>query len=218
METDVTITFNKAHYPVTVLGPGRRLGLWLQGCSIRCPGCISKDTWDVRSKHETTVANLIEGCGRLCAEPPEGITVSGGEPFDQPEALTALLAGLQAWRREFPSPCDILVYSGYDLEYLSRTHPDILTLIDVLIPGPFVDDTTAPVRWRGSDNQTIVLLTPLGRAHWASLDLDAPHQKSLQVEVDETSIWAIGIPRLGDMEALSRLAAERGLVFGGVSW
>ncbi|HSV19446.1 MAG TPA: 4Fe-4S cluster-binding domain-containing protein, partial [Casimicrobiaceae bacterium] len=40
-----TIELNKAHWPVTVLGPGKRIGLWLQGCSIHCPGCVSQDTW-----------------------------------------------------------------------------------------------------------------------------------------------------------------------------
>ena len=39
------IAINKAHFPVTVLGPGRRIGIWLQGCSIHCKGCVSQDTW-----------------------------------------------------------------------------------------------------------------------------------------------------------------------------
>ena len=39
------IRLNKAHYPVTALGPGRRIGLWLQGCALACPGCISQDSW-----------------------------------------------------------------------------------------------------------------------------------------------------------------------------
>ena len=39
------IGLNRVHFPVTALGPGRRVGIWLQGCSIRCPGCMSLDTW-----------------------------------------------------------------------------------------------------------------------------------------------------------------------------
>ena len=39
------IAINKAHYPVTVLGPGQRIGIWFQGCRIHCPGCVSQDTW-----------------------------------------------------------------------------------------------------------------------------------------------------------------------------
>ncbi len=42
----MNILLNKAHFPVTVLGPGRRIGIWLQGCSIGCAGCISQDTWE----------------------------------------------------------------------------------------------------------------------------------------------------------------------------
>ena len=39
------LQLNKAHFPVTALGPGRRIGIWVQGCSIQCPGCVSLDTW-----------------------------------------------------------------------------------------------------------------------------------------------------------------------------
>ncbi len=39
------LSLSRVHFPVTTLGPGRRLGIWFQGCSIRCPGCISADTW-----------------------------------------------------------------------------------------------------------------------------------------------------------------------------
>ncbi|WP_461325238.1 4Fe-4S cluster-binding domain-containing protein [Bradyrhizobium diazoefficiens] len=41
----IRISVSRIHFPVTTLGPGRRLGIWFQGCSIRCPGCISMDTW-----------------------------------------------------------------------------------------------------------------------------------------------------------------------------
>lgn len=40
------IAINKIHFPVSTLGFGQRLGIWFQGCSIRCPGCISRDTWE----------------------------------------------------------------------------------------------------------------------------------------------------------------------------
>ncbi|HAU1321526.1 TPA: radical SAM protein, partial [Legionella pneumophila] len=41
------IYISRVHFPVTTLGPGHRIGIWFQGCSIRCPGCISTDTWNI---------------------------------------------------------------------------------------------------------------------------------------------------------------------------
>ena len=38
------IAINKAHYPVTVLGSGQRIGIWFRGCRLHCPGCVSQDT------------------------------------------------------------------------------------------------------------------------------------------------------------------------------
>ena len=52
------IRVNRVARPVTVLGPGRRLGLWVQGCSIRCPGCASEDTWDPAAGRDLEVAAL----------------------------------------------------------------------------------------------------------------------------------------------------------------
>src|SRR5690242_1169542 len=84
---------SRLHFPVTALGPGQRVGLWLQGCSIRCPGCISVDTWD----HGTglvPIEQLLDRISRLAVR-ADGFTVSGGEPFDQPSALAAVL---RSWR------------------------------------------------------------------------------------------------------------------------
>src|SRR5215213_9495247 len=107
------IALSRLHFPVTTLGPGRRLGIWLQGCSIRCPGCISVDTWSP-TQGQTTTEAIVEALLPWLPE-TEGITVSGGEPFDQPQALAVLLKELRRL-----SPVDILVYSGYPFDALSK--------------------------------------------------------------------------------------------------
>jgi anaerobic ribonucleoside-triphosphate reductase activating protein len=96
-----SITLSRLHFPVTTLGPGKRIGIWLQGCSIRCPGCISADTWSATEGLTTTEA-VIEALLPWLPD-AEGITISGGEPFDQPEALQILLRELRCL-----SPLDIL--------------------------------------------------------------------------------------------------------------
>jgi len=213
------IAVNKGHYPVTVLGPGRRIGIWLQGCSIRCPDCVSKDTWARDPGKEMDVEALLAWCRRVAGDGLDGITLSGGEPFDQPKALTALLKGLQRWRKTLAQPFDILCYSGYPLATLRRRQAAILALLDAVIPEPYVDGLPLAHLWRGSANQPLVPLSPLGEARYADYrETPAADGKRMQVAADGERIWFIGIPHRGDMAALEALCRERGLELNAVSW
>ena len=146
--------------PVHALGPGERVCLWVQGCTKRCPGCISPELQPL-SAHEADENLLADilirtarsgGCG--------GLTISGGDPFEQPRALLRLL---ELVRADFE---DILVYTGYELEQIrggccGQEGVDCLSLIDVLIDGPYVEARNTPdCVLRGSDNQTVHFLTP----------------------------------------------------------
>ena len=74
---------SRLHYPVTALGPGRRLGVWVQGCPLACPGCIARDTWDPAGGHEVAVADLTAVWQAAVDDGADGLTVSGGEPLEQ---------------------------------------------------------------------------------------------------------------------------------------
>jgi len=215
-----TIALNKAHFPVTVLGPGRRIGLWTQGCAIGCAGCISQDTWSAAGGHHIGVDALLAWCRTASADRLDGVTISGGEPFDQPEALAALLVALHGWRASLDVPFDILCYSGYPLRRLEREHSAILDRLDALVPEPFVESLPLGGIWRGSANQTLVPLSTLGRERYARF-VDAPAgaaARRLQVAVEPDRIWYIGIPGRGDMARIEQACAERGLVFLRRSW
>lgn len=190
---------------MTTLGPGRRLGIWFQGCSIRCPGCISADTWG-SGRHRTTVGQLLDRVQPWLAE-ADGITVSGGEPFDQTEALLELLAALRQ-----RSGLDILVYSGYPLEQLMPSLGRANGLIDALISDPFDRQQSQSMALRGSDNQRLNLLTELGRERFA--DFERPLQEgdhALDVMVDDDgSVWMAGIPARDDLLRLRDLLREQG--------
>ena len=121
-----SIELNKAHFPVTVLGPGRRIGIWFQGCSIGCTGCISQDTWSPDASKSMDVPTLLAWCREVAGGALDGVTISGGEPFEHPVALAALLDGLHAWRAETSADFDILCYSGLPLRRLRAEHRPIL--------------------------------------------------------------------------------------------
>lgn len=216
----ITLQVNKAHYPVTVLGPGKRLGLWLQGCTLRCRGCVSQDTWERDPARAMKVADLLVWCRKTAGTALDGVTISGGEPFDQPQGLRALFKGLRAWRRESGLNFDILCYSGYPLATLQQRHADLLALLDAVIPEPYADGLPLGKLWRGSANQALLPLSELGRQRYAAyLDAAAGSQgKRMQLAVEGQRIWLIGIPERDEMAQLEALCRSRGLSLETVSW
>ena len=200
------LALSKLHFPITALGPGRRIGLWVQGCSIRCAGCMSRDTWAF-SRDGEPVETVLERMAPWLAE-ADGVTISGGEPFDQPEGLAALLAGL---RERFDG--DVLVYSGYEFDRLAQ-HGRALSLIDALISEPFdaAQPTDAPLR--GSANQRLHLLSALGEERFAGLGSagrTGPAPLDLVASPDG-SVWIAGVPRRGDLGRLAHSLAEQGIL------
>lgn len=214
------IAINKAHFPVTVLGPGRRIGIWVQGCSIGCKGCVSQDTWARDPGREMTVARLLTWCRQTTGDVLDGVTISGGEPFEQPQALAELLDALAHWRASAGLDFDILCYSGFPLARLQRKHAKLLEKLDALIPEPYVNNQPLTHVWRGSANQPLVLLSDRGRARFADFveaRADDSH-KRMQAMVDGDRVWYVGIPARGDMAALEASCKERGVAFEQVSW
>jgi anaerobic ribonucleoside-triphosphate reductase activating protein len=210
----VELRLSRLHWPVTVLGHGRRVGIWLQGCSIRCPGCCSRDTWEAAPDSATTVAAVLAWIDERPLAEIEGFTLSGGEPFDQPEALAALVHGLRE-RYGAGRERDLLVYSGYPWPVLRRRHAGILEGVDALVSGPYVG-TRRPLPLRGSDNQALHPLSELGRRRYCA---EVPHDPlRLQAEYDGRTLWMIGIPRPGDLDRLAGRLAARGIDLGDVSW
>ncbi|MFC6878318.1 4Fe-4S single cluster domain-containing protein [Actinomadura yumaensis] len=228
----------KAHYPVTTLGPGTRAGIWTQGCTLHCPGCLSRDTWDADPGRAVPVAAVLGWLASLPG-PVDGVTISGGEPFQQPEALAALLRGIRAWRdglRRETIPLDILVYSGYVYTRLSRSSGtrEIMSMCDAVITGPYVDrlnpeaghSGSGSLLWRGSANQRVVPISPLGERRYGAaagvVQTEEDAGPRVQVSVDEgpegRRVYYIGIPRRGDMEHLTSTLERAGVRSGDVSW
>jgi anaerobic ribonucleoside-triphosphate reductase activating protein len=147
----------------TVNGPGERFVLWVQGCPLRCPGCINPDFLTFISKQEIPVSRAAT---RILSTPGiEGVTYSGGEPTSQAVALAALGRLL---KRE---GLTVVSYSGFTLaELRARGDPAIeafLVELDILIDGPYLAAQAAALPWRGSANQQVHFLSP-AYAHLAA--------------------------------------------------
>ena len=141
--------------PVHSLGPGDRVCLWTQGCKKRCKGCISPELQPYSGNEidEDVLAKILIQVARKnnCT----GITISGGDPLEQSQALLKLLTLL---RNEFD---DILVYTGFELQDIQDGMVGIeakkcLDYLDVLIDGKYIDELNyKDCVLRGSSNQNI---------------------------------------------------------------
>lgn len=195
---------SRVHFPVTTLGPGKRLGIWFQGCSLKCPGCISADTWS-KAKQFIEIEAFVESLDEWIMQ-ADGITISGGEPFDQPQALLTLVRVLKQ-----KTAADILVYTGYSMsqiiDYVAAAAPNI----DVLISEPFQYQMAQTLSLRGSDNQIMHLMTPLGEARFKAYNGIRKPEKTLDIMFDDDGlVWMAGIPQRDDMLQLISLLEQQG--------
>ncbi|HEX8094501.1 4Fe-4S cluster-binding domain-containing protein [Jatrophihabitans sp.] len=191
------MALNRLHFPVTVLGPGRRAGIWFQGCSIGCAGCMSLDTWADRGIEKVPVGAVLDWLESLPGGGADGVTISGGEPTEQPEALRALLDGLAAWRAG--TGRDVLLFTGREPAWVRGAGAAVVRGADAVVAGPFVAAEAGTTPLRGSDNQELVVLTERGRQAYD--DLSGFRREAVQLGADATGLWLIGIPMPGGLAA-----------------
>ena len=147
-------------------GPGLRTAVFVQGCSHHCPGCHNPASHDPAAGYDADTADILLAIAAnpLCA----GITLSGGEPFEQPGPCLELAKGVHALGKS------VWAYSGYTLEELyAMENADVQALlreIDVLVDGPFIlDERSLDLKFRGSANQRLIDMhktTPDAIALW----------------------------------------------------
>jgi anaerobic ribonucleoside-triphosphate reductase activating protein len=184
---------NRIAFPVTALGFGTRVAVWLQGCSIRCSGCIVPETWERNDDAALPFEALRSAIAGWSAR-ADGLTISGGEPFDQPDVIAALAT---AWRREAAG--DVLVYSGYPFARLRERFRPVLATIDAVISEPFVARAADGRAFIGSSNQRLSALTPLGRDRYGDLGVYA---RRIDVALRHDAVHLAGVPERGALRIL----------------
>lgn len=189
---------------VDTLGPGTRSVVWVQGCTLHCPGCIVPEMWG------DVVGDLVDPVrlahDLLDADAQAHLTVSGGEPTEQPEALALLLAtahelGRSTW-----------VYTGRTLEELledpSPAMLDMLAEIDVLVDGRFEQDDAMALPYRGSTNQRIMRLSDAIPREAA--EGGRPGKVTISID-DQGELVVIGVPPPGFLTNLRAGLQARGV-------
>jgi anaerobic ribonucleoside-triphosphate reductase activating protein len=187
--------------PATVAeGPGRRAALWVQGCSIRCPGCFNPHSWAAQGGKLVPATELAAALrASAAAHDIEGLTLLGGEPFDQAGPLAALAEAAHA------DGLSVMTFTGHVLEALEAAgHQDwdrLLAATDLLVDGPYI--AARPERrrpWVGSDNQRFWFLTDR-YAHLAA-ELDAVPNR-LEIRISPAGEVAVnGFAPVAVLEAL----------------
>lgn len=127
-----------------VNGEGARYVVFTQGCRHNCPGCQNPDTHDPQGGYEVSVEDLAADVKkhRLI----DGLTLSGGDPFEQPEECCRLIKLL--------APINVWCYTGYTYEQIKDT--ELAKLCDVIVDGRFESDKKIEGAYKGSSNQRII--------------------------------------------------------------
>jgi len=131
-------------------GPGIRLTVFVQGCNMKCPHCYNLKTWDFAGGYVISLDDVLS----MYRPQYQGLTLSGGEPFDQDEEQTAALLSLASSIHARGG--DVWAYSGHSLEFLQAKNHPLLGAIDALVDGPFArSHKDLSLKYRNSSNKRI---------------------------------------------------------------
>lgn len=199
------LDLSRMHFPVTTLGPGERIGIWFQGCSLKCPGCISVDTWK-RGKAQIPLEKIYCQIDSWAAE-ADGITISGGEPFEQYDQLESLLSHI---KETYPN-LSVLVYSGFSYEVLRDKVAALKGLIDAIISEPYEQENPSLHPWMGSANQQLHLLSERSRIEFTETSYE-PNKQAERVDATfvDDQLWMTGILKQGALEELAKHLEKQG--------
>lgn len=151
-------------------GPGLRLVVFAQGCPHGCPGCHNPHTHTFKGGTHADIDSIMES---VRANPLlNGVTFSGGEPFEQAERFAVLAERVKALGLH------VMTYTGYTFETIlerqgeKKGWRDLLNRTDVLVDGPFIlERRSLGLRFRGSDNQRLIDVPRSLQQHQAALYL-----------------------------------------------
>ena len=131
-----------------VNGPGDRFVIWTQGCRKMCKNCYNPETWSHYKNNLVDIDSLVE---EIKNSSVSGVTISGGDPFEQPEELFYLLTKI----KQLDLSDGVIVFSGYTIDEIRGDFKleKCLDYIDVLIDGLYIEEKRITNGLAGSSNQ-----------------------------------------------------------------
>ena len=162
-----------------IYGPGIRSVLWVQGCTLACEGCWNTQYWSANAGSTTTTDVIIEQW--KATQGLQGITLLGGEPLQQSEAVHTLIQGAKELG------LSVFLYTGYEPEEFTSVMQTCFNMSDIVVTGRYVHSLrSTDLRWRGSTNQTVHFPTPRYRA----LDIEEQHEVEVHLSSNgELSVY-----------------------------
>ena len=151
-------------YPDIGNGPGIRVSLFVSGCRLNCFNCFNKEAQSFLYGNvfsEQTIEHIIE---LLKPNYVQGLSLLGGDPLEKENQPDVLML-LRKINEIYGDKKDIYLWTGrifpkdmieYGSVYLPKITNEIISYIDVLIDGPFVQELhSKTLKLRGSSNQKI---------------------------------------------------------------
>lgn len=189
-------------YPIEVLGPGKRVGIWFCGCPRRCKGCSNPELWELQDRYLSSPKQVFELVMQIAKSYPiEGFTLTGGDPLYQADDLQELIRLLQTISD------DILVYTGYSI---TEINSEYLRGIAVLIDGEYIEGRNNDCILRGSDNQIIHILDPNYKEKYEEYLLQSTNQ--IQNFMTFDGVISVGIHKPNFINELNNAVSGKGLV------
>ena len=139
------VYINSLHFNKSLVdGPGIRSLIFFQGCNLHCKGCQNPSSWDITKGIEYDISSLAEEIKKNSFN--KKITITGGEPLLQKEALIELLKQLEGF--------DVVVYTGHTK---NEVPSELWKLTTYIKCGPFIEELKTTVKpYVGSTNQEFI--------------------------------------------------------------
>lgn len=162
-----------------IYGPGIRSVLWVQGCTLACEGCWNTQYWAANGGLTTTTKEILKQW--KATQGLEGITLLGGEPLQQPEAVFHLIQGAK------DLGLSVFLYTGYKPEEFTSIMQSCFNMSDIVVTGRYVHSLrNTNLRWRGSINQVVHFPTP----RYQALRLEEQHEVEVHLSSEgELSVY-----------------------------
>tara|TARA_B100000767_G_scaffold266479_1_gene283901 strand:+ start:1861 stop:2421 length:561 start_codon:yes stop_codon:yes gene_type:complete len=165
----------------TIYGPGNRFVIWTQGCTLGCKGCWNKQFWPESGGKGWSIDDLAQEI--LATKDIEGITLLGGEPFQQLSAVRELIETVKE------HGMTVFLYTGYEKKEFSEAMWETYHACDIVVTGRYRESLRSTfLQWRGSSNQEVDFPSP------AYQDIRPREVRQVEFHIENGELRLYGYP------------------------